>query len=147
MFGMTRVVPRILGRTGPKPLVFVGTVVLSLGLLWLRGVDPHSGYVTDILGPMLLMGLGGGLGFVPLNPVIMANVPPAEAGAAGGALQTMQQLGGTLGLAVLVTVFGAVVRTGTPGGTVHAMAVAFTVGAGIAGVAALVALTFRGRDR
>jgi EmrB/QacA subfamily drug resistance transporter len=145
MFGMTRVVPRLLQRVGPKPLTITGSVLIVLGLLWLRGLTPHSGYVTDLLGPMIVLGIGGGLGFVPLNPIIMAGVAPADAGAAGGTLQTMQQIGSTLGLAILVTVFGAAARHGTPGNatTVHAMTVAFTVGAGFAAVAVLIALTYR----
>ncbi|MDT7649581.1 MAG: hypothetical protein QOI36_987, partial [Pseudonocardiales bacterium] len=53
---------------------------------------------------MLLMGIGGGLAVSPLSVVIMATVPPEDAGAAGGALQTMQQLGATHGLAILVRV-------------------------------------------
>jgi EmrB/QacA subfamily drug resistance transporter len=145
MFGMSRLVPRLLARIGPKPLTITGTLLMVIGLLWLRGLDPHSGYFSDLLGPLAVLGLGGGLGFVPLNPIIMADVAPADAGAAGGTLQTMQQIGSSLGLAVLVTVFGSVTRGGTPGDatTVHAMTVAFTVGAGFAAVAAIIALTFR----
>ena len=59
---------------------------------------------------MLLMGIGGGLAVSPLSVVIMATVPPEDAGAAGGALQTMQQLGATLGLAILVRVAGSTSR-------------------------------------
>lgn len=76
----------------------------------------------------------------------MATVPPRDAGAAGGALQTMQQTGGTLGLAILVTVFGSATRdpSGTPQETiVHGMTTAFTVATLIASLTLLVALTFR----
>jgi hypothetical protein len=77
----------------------------------------------------------------------MGSVPPQDAGAAGGALQTMQQLGATLGLAVLVTVFGATVRhAGTgPAALVTGMTHAFAVGTGFATCCFLVALTFRRR--
>jgi hypothetical protein len=94
---------------------------------------------------MALLGLGGGLGFVPLTPVIMGSVPPEQTGSASGVLQTMQQLGSTVGLAVLVTVFGAALH-GTArdaAAVTHGMTVAFTVAAAIAGVTCLVALNFR----
>jgi EmrB/QacA subfamily drug resistance transporter len=153
IFTLTRLVPRLLARVGPKPLAVTGSLLLVGGLLWLTRLQPGTHYLPSVFGAMAVLGIGGGLGFVPLNPVIMAEVPPADAGAAGGALQTMQQLGGTLGLTVLVTVYGSVLRhdaatgaTGTAAGTaatVHAMTTAFTVAAGIAACSVLVALTFR----
>jgi EmrB/QacA subfamily drug resistance transporter len=157
MFGMTRLVPRLLGRVGPKPLAVTGTLLMVAGLLWLTRLHPGTPYLTGVFGPMAVLGVGGGLGFVPLNAVIMAAVPAADAGAAGGALQTMQQLGSTLGLTVLVTVYGSALRgaggaagAGGVGGaaagaaaTVHAMTTAFTVAAGIAAATIPVALTFR----
>ena len=147
MFAMTRVVPRLLTQAGPRPLVVVGTSVMVVGLAWLSRLDTTSTYWSSVFGPMVLMGLGAGLAFVPLSPVIFATVPPADAGAAGGALQTMQQTGATLGLAVLVTVYGAGLRAagaaGPVGGMVHAMGRAFTVSAGIAVATILAGLTFR----
>jgi MFS family permease len=102
---------------------------------------------------MVVLGLGGGLGFVPLNPVIMSTVAPKDAGAAGGALQTMQQVGSSLGLAVLVTVFGTAARhaaTDTPAGVnaahhalVAGMTAAFTASAIIALGTFAIASTFR----
>jgi hypothetical protein len=123
------------------------------GLLWLTQLSADSGYFAALFGPMLIMGLGGGLAFVPLTPVIMGSVPPQDAGAAGGVLQTMQQLGTTLGLAVLVTVFGNAARhtaAGTPPGPTAAQHVlvagmthAFAASTVFAAAAFLVALTFR----
>jgi MFS family permease len=149
MFAMTRVVPRLLPRLGPKPLVVTGCLVMIVGLAWLTRISPDSGYFPALFGPMVLMGLGGGLGFVPLTPVIMATVPPKDAGSAGGVLQTMQQTGATLGLAVLVTVSGTAMRHAAQGGAtardalVHGMTEAFTASTIIAVGALLVALTFR----
>jgi len=145
MFGMTRVVPRLLGRLGPRRLTMTGSVLMTVGLLWLTRLTPSTAYFVGVLGPMALLGLGGGLGFVPLTPVIMGSVPPEQTGSASGVLQTMQQLGSTVGLAVLVTVFGAATH-GTahdPAAVTHGMTVAFTVAAAIAGVTFLVALNFR----
>jgi EmrB/QacA subfamily drug resistance transporter len=147
MFGATRFVPGLLTRFGPKPLALTGTGLMVLGLLWLTQLTPDAGYLGGLLGPSILMGAGGGLGFVPLTPLIMGSVAPSEAGAAGGVMQTMQQLGGTLGLATLVTVFGSALRSsGNPAGpeaVVSAMTTTFAVSAGIASLSFLVALTFR----
>jgi hypothetical protein len=98
------------------------------------------------------MGFGGGLGFSPLNVVVMSSVEPRDAGAAGGALQTMQQTGATFGLAVLVTVFGTASRHAAVTGAaprvalVHGMTVAWSVGIAFAAASFLVALTFRRRQ-
>ena len=99
-----------------------------------------------MFGPLLLMGLGVGLAFAPLNVIVMATVPTEDAGAAGGVLQTMQQVGSTLGLGVLITVFGSVTRSSAATGaqlTVDGMTAAFTTSAVFAVCTVLVALTFR----
>jgi EmrB/QacA subfamily drug resistance transporter len=151
VFGMSRLVPRLLPRTGPKPLAMIGTLLMAAGLAWLTQLSAGDGYVMAVLGPMVLMGLGGGLAFSPLNVVIMATVPPEDAGAAGGVLQTMQQLGATLGLAVLVTVAGTGSRAAAADGAssgdvlVAGMTSAFTVSAAIAALTFVVALTFKRR--
>lgn len=148
IFGMSRLIPTLLPRFGPKPLAATGTLMMAAGLWWLSTLSPGDGYVAAVLGPMLLMGIGGGLAFSPLNIVIMGTVPPADAGAAGGAMQTMQQLGSTLGLAVLVTMAGSASR-GVGGSAddvlVAGMGAAFTVSASIALMTFFVALTFRRR--
>jgi len=148
LFGTSRLIPALLPRFGPKPLAASGTLMMAAGLWWLSSLSPGDGYLAAVLGPMLLMGVGGGLAFSPLNVVIMATVPPADAGAAGGVLQTMQQLGSTLGLAVLVTVAGSASR-GAGGSAedvlVAGMGAAFMVAAAVALLTFFVALTFRRR--
>ncbi|MFE2680471.1 hypothetical protein ACFXKT_01715, partial [Streptomyces mirabilis] len=74
------------------------------------GPPPDDGYLTGLFGPLVLMGVGVGLSFMPLNATILAGIEPREAGAASGLLQTLQWLGGTLGLSILVTVFGTAAR-------------------------------------
>ena len=152
MFAMTRVIPRLLHRFGPRPLAVTGSSLMIVGLLWLSQLTTTSGYLSAVLGPMVVLGVGGGLGFVPLTPVIMSTVDPRDTGAAGGVLQTMQQLGSSLGLAILVTVFGAASRaatgTGKPSAAaaqhalVSGMTTAFAVAAILAAASAVVALTF-----
>lgn len=151
VFAVTRLIPVLLPRFGPKPMAVTGTLLMTTGVALLTRLGTDTGYATGLLPSMLLMGVGMGLAFAPLNVVIMTSVPPADAGAAGGVLQTMQQAGATLGLAILVTVFGAATRDAAPGAApeqvlVDGMTDAFAAGALIAATAALVALTFR-RER
>ncbi|WP_324164833.1 MFS transporter [Amycolatopsis sp.] len=147
VFTLSRFIPRLLPRFGPKPVALAGTVLMTAGQVLLTRLDEGSGYFPALFLPMVLMGLGMGMAFSPLNVIIMATVPPRDAGAAGGVLQTMQQIGSTLGLAILVTVFGTATRHATgpaPHILVTGMTTAFVASAVIASLTFLVALTFRG---
>jgi len=143
VFTMSRLVPRLLPRFGPKPMAVLGTVLMLSGLIGFTQVGQHSSYFADLLAPMLLMGLGMGLAFSPLMVVIMATVRPEDAGAAGGTMQTLQQTGVTLGLAVLVTIAGSASRahpaTAITSGTTAAMATAAVISV----LTVLVSLTFK----
>lgn len=137
MFTTVRFVPRLLARFGAKPVLLTGMGLLVAATAWLWRLEPGDGYPAGLLGPLLLMGIGVGLSFMPLNVTILARIQPREAGAASGLLQTLQWLGGTLGLSVLVTVFGTATRhaSGSP-------AEILTEGSARAfGVGALIALT------
>jgi EmrB/QacA subfamily drug resistance transporter len=92
-------------RFSQRTLVVAGITVSTIALLWLSRLDASSGYPA-LLGPLLLFGIGNGTAFVPLTAASLAGVEPADAGAASGLVNVMQQVGGSLGLAVLVTVFG-----------------------------------------
>ena len=98
-----------LPRLGPRRLMATGAVLAAIGLAWLTQVSVTSGYL-DILGPMLVFGLGMGLLFVPLTIVAVSGVERHESGAASSLLNVMQQVGGSLGLSILVTVFGTASR-------------------------------------
>lgn len=88
----------------------VGSVLAAAGLSWLTLTDIDSTYLGSILGPILVFGLGMGLMFVSLTIMALSNVEPQESGAASGLLNAMQQVGGSLGLSILVTVFGTASR-------------------------------------
>ncbi|MFF5444171.1 MFS transporter [Streptomyces sp. NPDC012888] len=105
-----QVVSRLVPRTGPKPLAVVGALCAAAGLSWLTLTDVHSTYLGSILGPMLLFATGMGMQFVSLTLMALSNVPERESGAASGLLNTTQQVGGSLGLSILVTTYGAAVR-------------------------------------
>jgi predicted MFS family arabinose efflux permease len=149
LFTMTRLMPWLLPRFGPKPLTMTGTALITGSVLWLTQLTAASGYFPGVFGPFLLLGIGGGLAFSPLSVVVMATVPVGDAGAAGGVLQTMQNIGATVGLAILITVFGTGSRRALAHGAdashalVSGMTPAFAVSVGIGVLSFLVALTFR----
>lgn len=106
LFAVSRTVPRLLPRFGPKPLMIAGMLPVIAGMSWLSQVSPSTDYWTGVFEPMLLFGLGMGVVFVPLTTVSLAGVRPEESGAASSMVNVMQQVGGSLGLAVLVAVYG-----------------------------------------
>jgi EmrB/QacA subfamily drug resistance transporter len=101
---------RFLARTGPKPFLMVGAVMSTGGLAWLSRIDVTSTYVTGILGPMVVFALGMGFMFVPLTMLAVSKVTNEDSGSASSLLNVMQQVGGSLGLSVLVTVYGTAAR-------------------------------------
>ncbi|NUS44222.1 MAG: MFS transporter [Mycobacteriaceae bacterium] len=146
VFAMTRLIPRVLPRFGPKYVASLGFGLMSVGLALLVWLDVDTGYFPLIFAAMSVLGLGLGMAISPLSVVIMGSVPAADAGSAGGSLQTMQQVGSALGLAVMVTVFDSATRhaAGAPRHVlVTGMTEAFGLGACIAALACAVAFTFR----
>jgi EmrB/QacA subfamily drug resistance transporter len=101
-------------RIGGVGVLISGSVLVIGGLLWLTriGIDTH--YAAGVLGPMILFGIGGGFVLVVISLAILDGVPVENSGTASGLLQAMQQIGGSLGTAVLVTFFDSAVRH--PGG-------------------------------
>ncbi|MGW6457729.1 MFS transporter [Streptomyces sp. NPDC055078] len=104
------VTSQLLPRYGPKPFMVGGAILAAIGLGWLTLTDVHSTYLGSILGPMLVFSLGMGMQFVSLTLMALSGVPRQESGAASGLLNVMQQVGGSLGLSILVTVFGTASR-------------------------------------
>ncbi|WKX71407.1 MFS transporter [Streptomyces sp. XD-27] len=101
---------QLLPRYGPKPFMVTGAILSATGLAWLTLTDIHSTYAGSVLGPMLVFSLGMGLQFVSLTLMAVSGVAPREAGAASGLLNATQQVGGSLGLSILVTVFSTASR-------------------------------------
>jgi MFS family permease len=96
----------LIERFGAKPLMIIGISSSTIGIGWLTQISASSGYAA-ILGPLVFFGLGNGLAFVPLTTAALSGVDPEDQGAASGLVNVMQQVGGSLGLAILVTIFGA----------------------------------------
>ncbi|WKK23964.1 MFS transporter [Streptomyces olivoreticuli] len=104
------VVSRVLGdRTGIRLAVTTGPLVITAGLFWATTVSTHSSYL-DLLGPFVTTSAGVGMSFVPLTLIAMATVRPEDRGIASALLNASQQIGGSFGLTVLVTVAGNAAR-------------------------------------
>ncbi|HYK30788.1 MAG TPA: MFS transporter [Streptosporangiaceae bacterium] len=106
LFTVSRLAPRLMARVGAKPLMLAGLAPAVGGLAWLGQISPTTTYWPGVLGPMLMMGCGMGLAFVPLTTASLAGVSPQDSGAASAMVNVTQQVGGALGLAALVTVYG-----------------------------------------
>ncbi|MFI6645123.1 MFS transporter [Streptomyces sp. NPDC050504] len=101
---------RLLPVLGPKPFMVTGSAITGIGLFWLTFISRESSFAGGVLGPMILFGFGMGLNFVTLTLTAVSGVEQHEAGAASGLLNATQQVGGSLGLSILVTVFGTASR-------------------------------------
>lgn len=144
IFATSRVTPRLVGRYGVRPLVATGVVLVGSANLWLSALDTSSSYVTHLLGPMVLTGVGAGLSFMPLTVAVLSDVAPERAGTASGLLQMTQQIGGALGLAVLVTVYAS---QNVPGRVVTGMSASYLTATGFLVLALVLAATLLGRRR
>ncbi len=85
----------------------VGTAALAVGYAWLSTIGTTDTYLGAVFGPMTIAGLATGLVFMPVTVTVLGGVEPEHAGAASGLLQTTQQLGGAVGVAVIVSVYAA----------------------------------------
>jgi EmrB/QacA subfamily drug resistance transporter len=111
-FAVAVAVPRLTRRLGNGLLLAGGLAVTLIGMAWLSRLSAGSPYLTGIALPMVLIGIGQGAALSPLTAAGIAGVAPADAGAASGLVNVAHQLGGSLGLGILVTVFAAT-RSGT----------------------------------
>jgi predicted MFS family arabinose efflux permease len=107
VFAMVRVVPRIVPRVGEARVLAAGLAIALLGMLWLGQISPGADYLTQMAAPLILLGIGMGSALTPLTTAGMAGVADADAGAASGLINVAHQLGGTLGVGALITVFAA----------------------------------------
>jgi EmrB/QacA subfamily drug resistance transporter len=97
---------QLLPRIGPKPVIIGGVVLQIAGALWMSRIHADSGYVAGLLGPVILLGAAPGASFTAANDVILAGVSAKDSGSASSLLEVSQWIGGTVGLSVLVTVYG-----------------------------------------
>lgn len=105
---------KLVRRFGPKPPLVGGTVLTVIGLALMARAPVDGRIIVDIMPAMVLIGVGIGISFMPLFLLALSEVPEAEAGVSSGVLTTSQQIGGALGIAILVAIAAA--RTDAVGG-------------------------------
>jgi predicted MFS family arabinose efflux permease len=98
------VASQLVNRIGARPLMIAGSATATGGMFWLSRITENSHYASGLLGPMLVTAAGLGLIFVPLSLVALSKVGDSDAGVASSLLNTGQQVGGSIGLAILGTV-------------------------------------------
>ena len=147
-FAAAMAIPRLTKRHG-NPTVLVGGLLISvIGMAWLSRLGPHTTYLTGIALPMVLIGIGQGGALGPLTAGGLAGVAPEDAGAAGGVTNVAHQIGGSLGLAVLIAVFAAADAGGAlhgPALLAHRISASLTAGAFLLALALLIAIAVRPR--
>jgi EmrB/QacA subfamily drug resistance transporter len=131
------VTARLMMRFGAKPTLIGGLALVAAGLIVFRGAPVNAGYASDLFPAMVLLGVGAGLVFPALMTLAMSAATPEDAGLASGLVNTTQQVGGALGLAVLATLATTRTNTLSAHGASNAVALtdgyhlAFTIGAGL----------------
>ena len=103
------VMSQLLPRVGPKPLVIFGLTVALAGMLWLTRIDLETSYASHVLPAQLLMSFGMAGVFVPMSSTALLGVSSQDAGVASALLNTMNQIGGSLGTALLNTLYASAV--------------------------------------
>lgn len=130
-------------RWGHERVLAIGIALTAAGMAWLAQVGPETQYLTGVALPMAVLGIGQGLALSPLTIAGVSGVAPQDAGAASGLVNASHQLGGSLGLALLVVVYAA--SAGHPGGPVadlaHRVATCLGVSAGLLVLAWVVVMT------
>ena len=107
---------RLTRRFGNPALVVAGLAIAAGGMLWLSLLDADSVYWVAVGPPMILLGLGQGLAFAPLTAAGITAIGQRDAGAASGAVNVAHQLGGALGVSIMVAVATAGQSASTPAG-------------------------------
>lgn len=134
---------QLVTRVGPKPVLVSGLVLTTIGLVLFTQISANGSFAGDVLLPSVIVAVGLGLSFVSLTILAVAGISHDEAGMASGLLNTSQQVGGALGLAVLSTVASSYISgqaAGGPAVLTEAFQRAFAVGAGFAALGVILAV-------
>ncbi len=117
-----------------------GATVAAAGFAWQSGLDADSTYLTGVLGPAVLISLGGGLLNTPITVLATSGVAEEDAGAASGLLNTTKQVGGAVGLAALVAMVNPVLDGGGATASADGYGLAFLIMAALLVSTALCAM-------
>jgi MFS family permease len=146
---------QLLPRFGPRIPATIGLIAATAGMLWLTRLTPTSSYTTAVLPALIVMSFGLALVFVPLASTALFGVAPHDAGIASAVLNTTQQIGGSLGTALLNTIAATATAaylvahgsSSAKSAAVHGFTTAFWVSAGILAAATLIVVTFINADK
>src|SRR2546421_7698265 len=146
----TTVQTRVIEHTGAKPLVLAGTALGAIAMYLFTRLTPDSSYASDVLPGLLVLGVGMGCVFAPAFSTATLGVEGGEAGVASAMVNTSQQVGGSVGISVLSTIFASAVASYTAGhlhstglanaAAVHGYTTAFWWGVGIFALGSLLAI-------
>jgi len=126
-------------RIGERPLLTAGLALIAVAVGWFAyAADATSSYAS-LLPPLVIGGIGCGLFWAPSASIVLGAVSEEEQGVASGANNSIRELGGVFGVAVLTSIFSGHGSFGTPDSFVHGMTPAFYVGGGIVALAAVAA--------
>jgi EmrB/QacA subfamily drug resistance transporter len=104
------VTSRLIARVGPRVPMTTGAMLLATGMFWLSAVTAHANYLSDVLGPLVVLAVGLGMAFVSTSVTAISGVQPNESGLASALLNVGRQLGGSLGIAIMGTIATTVTR-------------------------------------
>jgi EmrB/QacA subfamily drug resistance transporter len=144
---------RVVDRFTPKPVLVTGLLIATCGFLFLTRISGHGDYASHILPAMIILGSGLGMSFVPITIAATNGVAPGDAGLASGLLNATQQVGGSLGLAILSSVSTSRATSALQGGSplpvalTHGFKGAFIVAAGFCALGMVMALVLLPRRR
>jgi EmrB/QacA subfamily drug resistance transporter len=135
-------------KVGFKPILGAGMALIAAGLIWFSQISVHGTFLGDILGPSLLAAVGLGFAFVPVTIAAVSGIEDREQGLASGLINTSQQVGGALGLAILAAIANSKIgESHDPSVLVEGFQSAFLVGAGFAILGLIATLVLiRGAD-
>jgi len=134
-------------RIGGRPLMALGLALQAIGLGWIAAVSTATASYSEFVGAFVLSGVGMGLFFAPVANVVLSAVRPQEEGKASGTNNSIREMGGVLGVAVLASIFAHAGGYGTPQTFTDGLVPAIWVGAVVVAVGAVVALFIPGKRR
>ena len=146
LIGSSGVASGVADRLGPKPVLVGGMLIAAVGFVLLTRLDANGDYAGQVLPAMIVIGIGFGMSFVPATIAATSGVAPEDSGLASGLLNTTQQVGGSLGLAVLSAISTSRTASALDDGSTLPAALtdgftgAFTVSAILCAVAAVLAM-------
>jgi EmrB/QacA subfamily drug resistance transporter len=150
LFAATHAVPDLVARFGNTRVLAAGILIALVGMAWLSHLSTGASYITGVAIPMAILGLGAACAFTPLTTAGVAGVPNEDAGAASGLVNVAHQLGGSLGLGVLVAVFASALPHSSrtlasvstqENGLAHAISTTLTAGTAMLALALVVVLS------